>query len=85
MPKRCSHGRNTIAGWTCASFAVLNGVPGVGSEHMPFPIVGQIEFLNAERTKAGAAITMGYSGATVVLEKQNGIWRATGLVNQWET
>jgi tetratricopeptide (TPR) repeat protein len=50
-----------------------------------YPIVGQIEFLNAERTKAGAAITMGYSGATVVLEKENGIWRATGLVNQWVT
>jgi len=45
--------------------------------------VTQIEFVNAERTWANAIVTIGYSGATVVLEKIDGQWRALRLVNQW--
>ena len=50
-----------------------------------FPQVTQIEFVNAERTKANANVTIGYSGATVVLEKIDGKWRAIRLTNQWIT
>jgi tetratricopeptide (TPR) repeat protein len=50
-----------------------------------YPAVHRIEFLNAERTRASAAVTIGYAGATVVLEKKNGVWIATGLTNAWIT
>ena len=50
-----------------------------------YPVVTQIEFVNAERTKANASVTIGYSGATVVLEKVDGTWRAVRLANQWIT
>ena len=47
-----------------------------------YPMIDRIEFLNAERTKATAAVTIGYAGATVVLEKKDGAWVATALTNQ---
>ncbi len=50
-----------------------------------YPQVTQIEFVNVERTKANANVTIGYSGATVVLEKIEGKWRAVRLTNQWIT
>lgn len=50
-----------------------------------YPIVHRVEFLNAERTKAGAAVTVGYSGATIVVEKVNGVWKATAVTNLWVT
>jgi tetratricopeptide (TPR) repeat protein len=50
-----------------------------------YPIITQIEFVNPERTKANANVTIGYSGATVVLEKVEGIWKAIRLTNQWIT
>lgn len=50
-----------------------------------YPQVTQIEFVNAERTKANADVTIGYSGATVVLEKVDGKWRAVRLTNWWIT
>ena len=56
-----------------------------GWELETYPQVTQIEFVNAERTKANAHITIGYSGATVVLEKVDGKWRAVRLTNQWIT
>ena len=56
-----------------------------GWELETYPQVTQIEFVNAERTKANAAVTIGYSGATVVLEKVDGKWRAVRLTNQWIT
>jgi len=56
-----------------------------GWELETFPQVTQIEFVNAERTKANASVTIGYSGATVVLEKIDGKWRAIRLTNQWIT
>jgi hypothetical protein len=56
-----------------------------GWELETYPQVTQIEFVNAERTKANANVTIGYSGATVVLEKVDGKWRAVRLTNQWIT
>jgi tetratricopeptide (TPR) repeat protein len=56
-----------------------------GWELETYPQVTQIEFVNAERTKANAHVTIGYSGATVVLEKVDGKWRAIRLTNQWIT
>ena len=56
-----------------------------GWELETYPQVTQIEFVNAERTKANADVTIGYSGATVVLEKVDGKWRAVRLTNQWIT
>ena len=56
-----------------------------GWEFETYPAIGQIEFLNAERTRATAAVIIGYSGTTVVLEKKDGIWRATGLTKSWVT
>jgi hypothetical protein len=56
-----------------------------GWELETYPRVTQIEFVNAERTKANANVTIGYSGATVVLEKIDGKWRAVRLTNEWIT
>jgi tetratricopeptide (TPR) repeat protein len=56
-----------------------------GWELETYPQVSQIEFVNSERTKANALVTIGYSGATVVLEKVDGKWRAVRLTNQWIT
>lgn len=56
-----------------------------GWELETYPQVTYIEFVNAERTKANASVTIGYSGGTVVLEKVEGRWRAIRLTNQWIT
>src|SRR4029077_19805843 len=40
-----------------------------GWEFEAFPRIGSIEFLVSARTKAAVPVTIGYSGATVVLEK----------------
>ncbi len=56
-----------------------------GWELETYPQVRQIEFVNPERTKANAQVTIGYSGGTVVLEKVDGKWRAVALTNQWIT
>lgn len=56
-----------------------------GWEIETYPRITEIQFTNAERTKAAAKVTIGYSGATVELEKENGKWIAKRLVNQWIT
>jgi tetratricopeptide (TPR) repeat protein len=50
-----------------------------------YPIINNMTFLDEARTRAAVAITVGYSGATVVMEKKNGVWQALRLVNQWIT
>jgi tetratricopeptide (TPR) repeat protein len=55
----------------------------LGWEFETYPTVTQIEFVDAERTKANVSVVLGYEGATVVLENSNGKWRAVRLVNQW--
>ncbi len=43
-----------------------------------FPTITRIEFTNPERTRAGVAVTIGYEGATIVLEKKGGVWTYRG-------
>jgi hypothetical protein len=50
-----------------------------------FPMITQIEFTNAERTKAGVRVTIGYEGATVILEKKEGEWTYVEMTNRWIT
>jgi hypothetical protein len=56
-----------------------------GWEFEAYPRIGSIEFLDAARTRAAVPVTIGYSGATVVLEKRDGVWRAIKLTNEWIT
>lgn len=56
-----------------------------GWEFETYPVVTQIVFYDKDRTKAGAKVTIGYSGATVVLEKIDGSWKATRLTGLWIT
>ncbi len=50
-----------------------------------YPIVTEIEFVDAARTRAAVKVTVGYSGCTVQLAKKNGAWVATELTNFWIT
>jgi hypothetical protein len=50
-----------------------------------FPTITLVEFTNAERTKAGVAVTIGYEGATIVLEKKGEVWTYVGMTNRWIT
>jgi hypothetical protein len=56
-----------------------------GWEFLTYPVITEIEFMDAARTKARAKVTIGYSGCDVLLEKTGGSWRAVRLVNQWIT
>jgi hypothetical protein len=56
-----------------------------GWEFETYPQIGQVEFVDASRTRARIGITIGYSGATVILEKVNGVWRALRLTDWWIT
>jgi tetratricopeptide (TPR) repeat protein len=50
-----------------------------------YPVITEIAFIDAARTRAEVAVTIGYSGATVVLEKEGSAWTAKRLINQWIT
>ncbi|MCC7123624.1 MAG: hypothetical protein IT178_02165 [Acidobacteria bacterium] len=50
-----------------------------------YPAFSSITFTDAARTRALVPVTVGYSGATAVLEKRDGRWIVTALVNQWIT
>jgi hypothetical protein len=56
-----------------------------GWEFLSYPNVTKIEFLDDARTKARASVTIGYSGADMLLEKIDGAWKAVRPVNQWIT
>ena len=56
-----------------------------GWEFAAFPRIDAIEFLEASRTSAAVPVTIGYTGATVVLEKRNGAWQVVELTNFWIT
>jgi len=48
------------------------------------PVIQDIEFLDAGRTRAAARIAIGHEGATVILQKDEaGIWKAVRLTNTW--
>jgi hypothetical protein len=52
-------------------------------EFETFPLITRIEFLDSQRTRAAAAVSVGFSGVTIVLEKRDRVWRAIGLTNEW--
>jgi tetratricopeptide (TPR) repeat protein len=56
-----------------------------GWELETYPVITRIRFADEARTKAAARVTIGYSGATVELEKQDGRWIARRLTNWWIT
>jgi tetratricopeptide (TPR) repeat protein len=56
-----------------------------GWEFTSYPRLTRIEFLDAAHTKAAAAVTVGYSGATIVLEKQGATWKLVKVTNHWMT
>jgi tetratricopeptide (TPR) repeat protein len=56
-----------------------------GWEFEAYPRIRAIEFLDAARTRAAVPVTIGYSGATVVLEKRDGVWHAIELTDRWIT
>lgn len=50
-----------------------------------YPQIGRIEFLGEQHARAKTAVTIGYSGCTVHLEKQAGRWVVQRLSNFWIT
>jgi hypothetical protein len=56
-----------------------------GWEIETYPVISSIRFLDAERTHAAVRVTVGYSGATVVMRKVNGQWTAIEMVDHWVT
>ncbi len=56
-----------------------------GWELETYPVITEIHFTNAARNKASVKVTIGYSGATVEMEKEAGRWIARRLTNQWIT
>ncbi len=56
-----------------------------GWEYFSYPFISEIQFTNAARTAARARVVIGYSGGDVLLEKTDGAWKATKLVNMWIT
>jgi hypothetical protein len=56
-----------------------------GWEFTTYPQVTEVGFLDAARTRAVAKVTIGYSGATVLLEKRAGRWIPTDLRDFWIT
>ena len=47
------------------------------------PTIGVIEFTNPQRTRANVGVAFGWIGATIMLEKVDGKWRALRVVNIW--
>lgn len=74
----------SIVSWWNGFFPARPGHWG-GFEVLTYPVMRTIEFGNAERTRAFVPITVGYSGATVVLEKVRGVWTMVELTNMWVT
>jgi tetratricopeptide (TPR) repeat protein len=74
---------NILALWN-KFFAARPGHWG-GWELETYPVVTKIEFIDAARTKAEAAVTIGYSGGIVLLEKVEGHWVARRLTSRWIT
>ena len=56
-----------------------------GWEFLTYPVITEIEFLDAARTKARAKVTIGYSGCDVLLEKTGGTWKSVRILSEWIT
>jgi hypothetical protein len=50
-----------------------------------FPMITAIDFLDAPRTKAAVHVTIGYEGATLILEKKDGLWTFKEMTGRWIT
>ncbi|MGE5833621.1 MAG: hypothetical protein ACM4AI_04010, partial [Acidobacteriota bacterium] len=50
-----------------------------------YPIITDVTFQDAGRTRAAVRVQVGYSGCTVVLVKESGKWIARELTNFWVT
>jgi tetratricopeptide (TPR) repeat protein len=48
-----------------------------------FPIVGEVTFIDAARTRGAARIRIGYQGSTQLLTKDDGRWKVTGSSGHW--
>lgn len=75
--------RGVIGFWN-RYFAMRPGHWG-GWEFETYPVITRIEFLDAERTRAAARVTIGFGGTAVMVSKIDGEWRATGLSGRWVT
>jgi tetratricopeptide (TPR) repeat protein len=75
--------RGVIEFWN-RYFAMRPGHWG-GWEFETYPVITRIEFLDAERTRAAAHVTIGFGGTAVMVSKIDGQWRATGLSGRWVT
>jgi TolA-binding protein len=56
-----------------------------GWEVTSYPRLTRIVFLDAARTQAGAQVTIGFSGATIVMEKHGSTWKAVRVTSRWVT
>jgi outer membrane protein assembly factor BamD (BamD/ComL family) len=66
------------------AFRVMPGHWG-GWHFATFPTISEIVFIDSGRTRALVRVTVGYAGGDVLLEKQDGVWRATKLTQTWVT
>ena len=48
-----------------------------------FPIVTEVTFIDAARTRGAARIRTGYQGSTQLMTKDDGTWRVTGTSGHW--
>jgi tetratricopeptide (TPR) repeat protein len=84
VPNQPIGGAMAVLRWWDRYFPTRPGHWG-GVEILTYPAFTSIEFTDAARTRALVPINVGYSGATVVLEKTNGRWTIKELVNHWIT
>jgi len=48
-----------------------------------FPIVTEVTFIDAARTRGAARIRTGYQGSTQLLTKGKGGWKVSGSSGHW--
>ena len=84
VPNQPVGGSRSIVQWWSRFFPARPGHWG-GFEILTYPAFSSIEFTDAARTRALVPIAVGYSGATVVLQKIDGVWTMRELVNFWIT
>jgi hypothetical protein len=48
-----------------------------------FPIINEVTFIDAARTRGAARIRIGYEGSTQLLTKVDGTWKVTGSSGPW--
>jgi len=48
-----------------------------------FPVVTEVTFIDAARTRGAARIRTGYQGSTQLLTKVDGTWKVTGTSGHW--